>query len=174
MIKTFQFRDAQQLAAENPGTFETPSRNQMERLSIGDFAQVNAEGERFWCRVIFTRGNDVLGIVDNDLDEIDKHGLQGGDIVAFEKRHIYKVLPDDKRKKLKPFMLLSHPEDAHTGSLHVMHTRYPHMIAEIQLQGEVKAKDVKWIDEPEDYEAVAPDLLKKMADWFFYNYVKKK
>lgn len=171
MIKTFPFEDAHAMSILHPETFQLPSKTQIKKLTVGDFVQINAAGERFWCKVLFVRDTDIVGQIDNELISTDKHGLKADDIIAFTTFNIYKVLPDDKRMKLQPFVLLTHPQTQ--DQLFVLHTQPPRMIAAIIFGEEVKAKDAVWFDEPLDYETEAPELLRKMGNWFFYNYVKK-
>jgi uncharacterized protein YegJ (DUF2314 family) len=75
-------------------TFEIPSKNEIDQLTIGDYVklcfQENEHGERMWARVEIINGDFFQGILDNEptLVKTVKHG----DIVAFERKNIIGVL----------------------------------------------------------------------------------
>ena len=175
MIKLPKLEDAHALSVLHPDTFALPSREQIRRLDHGDFAKVNAGGERFWTRIIWIRGTDLLGIVDNNLVTTADHGLQLGDVIAFTTFNIYQVEPGDHPMKLSPWMLLMDKESEETGTLHVLHTAFPRFVGVIIFEEKkVTMKDVKLFDEPLDYGTDMPKLLREGANWFFYKYVNEK
>ena len=70
----------------------------------GDYAKVcvafdkhnECTGERFWVRVTSAKSGQYQGIVDNDLDHTEAHGLRCGDLIAFDYRHVYNLAHQSK------------------------------------------------------------------------------
>ena len=69
-------------------------------LHTGDLAKVCAPfpktedeytGERFWVIVTQAKPGHYQGTIDNDLKHSNLHGLQFGDLIAFDYRHIYQI-----------------------------------------------------------------------------------
>ena len=85
------FTDAQEMAKNNPETFEAPSTDELEAVTAGQSVKVCASPERFWVTVTKVDGESVSGVVDNNLVCTGDHGLSLGDAVTFKKRHIYEV-----------------------------------------------------------------------------------
>ena len=170
MIKTPKLEDAHAMSILHKSSFEQPSKAQFERLQVGDFAQVNCNGERFWCRILFNHNGNNVGKIDNELDKTEEHDLQSGDLIAFENINIYKIMPDEKREKMPKYLAMPHEE---TNSLYILHAHKPKFIGKIISEQPVKMKDVLIIDEPVDYAKEMPILLKDMADWLFYKFVKE-
>lgn len=73
-------------------------------LFPGDYAKVCVEfdehkgytGERFWVRVTFAEAGQYQGVIDNDLDHTEAHGLRCGDLIAFDYRHVYNLAHQSK------------------------------------------------------------------------------
>jgi hypothetical protein len=73
-------------------------------LFPGDYAKVCVEfrdhngykGERFWVRIASALSGQYQGIIDNDLDHTEAHGLRCGDLIAFDYRHIYNLAHQSK------------------------------------------------------------------------------
>lgn len=169
MIKTPKLEDAHAMSILHKSTFQQPSKAQFAKLQNGDFAQVNANGERFWCRILFNHKGNNVGVINNELVN-NEHGLKFGDLIAFENINIYKIMPDDNREKLPKFMIMPLDE---ANSIYIMHTLQPRFIGKFIDEKPVRMKDVVIIDEPIDYESEMPILLKDMADWFYYKFIKK-
>jgi hypothetical protein len=151
---------------------ERPSNSRLKKLTAGDFVTLSSFQKKFTCKVLFIWQDDLVGVVVNGFEPspgkpVDY--LTNGDLISFSTKKIFEVTPDESRMKLPPFMLVSHKQSEEP---YVMHTLYPRMIAIITAGKEVRAKEAVWIDEPVDYDAAAASLLKKMTDWYFYNYVK--
>lgn len=94
------FRDAQELHRQYPETFEVPSAERLDRVTPGSLVKVcvlswqadeEAGGERFWVEVLERHGDQLVGRVDNELDDTDKHGLALHDRVQFRLENIYDV-----------------------------------------------------------------------------------
>lgn len=83
------FEDAQALALAHPSTFEAPSPEVLAGLQVGHFVKVCVGRERFWVKLTALDGDRLTGHVDNDLVRTDQHGLRCGDVVQFERRHVY-------------------------------------------------------------------------------------
>ncbi len=81
-----QLNDAQQMAEENPSTFEAPSSAQLEQIDVGYVVKVSNNYDRFWIRVTGVEGEKLTGKIENDLvGPVGKFG----DEIAFERRHVY-------------------------------------------------------------------------------------
>ncbi|QIF04149.1 hypothetical protein [Roseimicrobium sp. ORNL1] len=73
-------------------------------LFPGDYAKVCVEfsdhkgytGERFWVRVTSAEPGQYRGVVDNDLEHTEAHGLRYGDLIAFDYRHIFDLAHQSK------------------------------------------------------------------------------
>lgn len=88
-----KFEDAQELHTSHPGTFDVPSVVELYKITTGMFVKVCTGHERFWVRVMGVTGNEIRGAVDGKLMNRFKHGLKLGDVIKFEKRHVYAILP---------------------------------------------------------------------------------
>ena len=168
MIKQPNLEDAHTMSILHSSSFKMPSKTQFERLEVGDFVKVNAQGEMFWCRIYFINGEDLIGIIDNELVKSNEHNLFQDDLIYLKIVNIYEINPDRNREKLPKFMVLNSDND-----VYVMHTHRPKFIGKLITDKPLRMKDVFIIDEPLDYEQEMPKLLKDMADWFFYKFVKK-
>lgn len=171
MIKTFNFEDAHAMSVLHPSSFQIPSKEQIRRLRLGDFAQVCANGERFWARIIYIRGTDIIAVVDNELV---MDALQLGDTIAFTTFNIYKITPGDHSKEPIEswYMCVSGGKQP---TIMVLHTKFPRFLAKVIFaEKEVKIKDVMLFDEPLNYAEDMPALLKAGSIWFFENHVKNK
>jgi len=91
-----KFVDAQEMAAENPESFYVPSQEELDNLEGSNHLKICSEPERFWVLVTSIDGDNVVGVVHNDLVHTEKHGLSYNDEVKFEKRHIYDILVSPK------------------------------------------------------------------------------
>jgi hypothetical protein len=87
-----EFVDAQHMALIHPDTFDAPSKVALNRIKVGDYVKVCANNkERFWVQVTHIDGQNLTGVVNNDLVETKHHGLSCNDIVEFAKCNIYQV-----------------------------------------------------------------------------------
>lgn len=84
--------DAVNLHKAHPKTFQIPPSDLTKHLKKGDFAKVNAPGERFWVEITKadSKGN-YIGRVDNELVGKDMHGLKLHDIVHFSWRNVIDI-----------------------------------------------------------------------------------
>lgn len=108
-LKRPKLADARRLAQKHPRTFELPSKDAVADLDVGDFAKVAADGERFWVQVTKRDGSKFQGVVDNDLIATERHGLQIGDRVAFESRHLYDAVSAERMARAMADRLAANP-----------------------------------------------------------------
>jgi hypothetical protein len=88
-IYAFIFVDAQEMHRNNPDRFEVPSQEELDKLDIGDVVKVCDGYERFWTIITHVDGDFLQASINNHL--LDKDKGRVGDIVEFEKRHIYAI-----------------------------------------------------------------------------------
>lgn len=86
-----EFTDAQEKYRKHPETFDAPTEKELDKVEVGGIVKVCLDHERFWTIVKEVEGNRIKAEVNNDLLFTDKHGLRCGDIISFEKRHIYSI-----------------------------------------------------------------------------------
>lgn len=117
--------------------------------------------------VLFKHGIDVVGRVLNDYT----HLLEPGDLVQCEERNIFEVLPDKSRTKMKPFMLVTHPE---LDTPFVLHLQYPRMVAVIVKDGtRYNAHPAIWFDYP-PHQNDAVQLLYNIGHWYYSTQINRK
>jgi hypothetical protein len=89
--------DVEKRHADNPDTFEIPSREERESLRVWDFARlIFAPGERIWVEVVKVGAEGVMkpgfaayiGAIRNRPIAVT---LQYGDWIGFDPRHICEV-----------------------------------------------------------------------------------
>ena len=88
-----EFIDAQVMAMRNPGTFDVPEPHVLAGLVPSDNVKVCAAGERFWVFLSSVRDGKLYGQVNNAT--FGDHGLEQGDQVVLETRHVYSVQKAD-------------------------------------------------------------------------------
>lgn len=59
--------DAQAMARLYPGRFNAPPKQDLDRIRPGDNVKVCLNDERFWCKVIEVKGDQLYTRVNNDL-----------------------------------------------------------------------------------------------------------
>jgi len=90
MEKTmFKFINAQTMHKKHPATFEAPTQEDLDALTIGKSVKVCHNDERFWVTVTKIKGDTITGEVANDL--VCKQPFKFGDIIRFKKHHIYSI-----------------------------------------------------------------------------------
>jgi hypothetical protein len=82
-----KFTNAQKMHEKHPDTFEVPSKEELNVITLGESVKISHENERFWVTVTGIDKNTITGTVDNDL--FCKHPFQLGDTISFKKHHIY-------------------------------------------------------------------------------------
>lgn len=97
MEKNIKFEDAQKLRKEHPKTFYAPTREELNRITPGDFVKVCAFQERFWVEVKSVKDGQITARIDNDL--ITPH-LRYDQIISFRPENVYNILPAPIREKL--------------------------------------------------------------------------
>ena len=88
-MKTY-FVDAQEMAQLHPDTFESPTTEELNQIEEGTYVKVCNEHERFWMEVNNVDDNKITATVSNNL--LGDYGYDFGDVVEFEKRHVYSIL----------------------------------------------------------------------------------
>jgi len=83
------FIDAQEMGRLHPDTFETPDPELLDLLVKGALVKVSNGEERFWAQITEVKGKKLKATVDNYL--LGDYGYNYGDIIEFEKRHIYSI-----------------------------------------------------------------------------------
>ena len=96
--------DAQQMAKENPETFEAPTEQELEAIEVGWTVKVSNGQERFWNEVLEKGDGYLLVKVDNML--VYRRGYNLGDILKIEKRNIYEIHSRDDLKEQMQKMLI--------------------------------------------------------------------
>jgi hypothetical protein len=86
------FIDAQEMRINNIETFEAPNKEELDALKVGVHVKVCTGDERFWVKVTGIESDTVKGTVDNNLINIDEHGLDFGDTIVFNKTNIYDII----------------------------------------------------------------------------------
>lgn len=96
-MKKAIFVNAQQMQRNYPDTFEAPTQDELDNLKAGDYVKVSAGDEKFWCFIKAFEGDDIIAEINNDLVRTDRHGLSCGDIILFQKRHVFSTNVPDAR-----------------------------------------------------------------------------
>lgn len=84
-----EFIDAQEMAQKHPDTFEAPTSEELDQISVGSLVKICNDEERFWTEVTKIDGDKITANVDNQL--LGDYGYNLGDSIEFEKRHIYSI-----------------------------------------------------------------------------------
>lgn len=101
-----------------PTTFEAPSLQDLEALKPDSLIKIHLEflgrdqppvqGERFWVKLTDV-GENLTGLIDNELVFTDLHGLELSDQITFERRHVYQVLAINQVEEARVFLGLIDP-----------------------------------------------------------------
>ena len=83
-----QFVNAQQAHEEKPDEFWAPSKDELDKIIPGSIVKVCDHFERFWVLITAVDGETLVGTVDNALTGT---GLEYGDTINIEKKHIYQI-----------------------------------------------------------------------------------
>ena len=98
-----QWVNAQEKAKEFPDTFGLPEEHLLLRLRKGWTVKICNGEERFWVTVIDVDGEKIIGEVDNCL--VGGYEYNYGDLVMFEKKHIYQIHTKMDHEKIKKELL---------------------------------------------------------------------
>lgn len=85
-----KFVNAQEMHKQYPVTFEVPSKEDLDRLEIGDIVKVSAYNERFWVSIIDIDKSQITAIVNNYLITSK---LRYGDFIRFGLENVYSIFP---------------------------------------------------------------------------------
>ena len=87
------------MARQHPDTFHIHDKAERMGLLPGQCAKVCVGGERFWVKVTLTDAKGrYAGQVDNALSGLGHHGLNYGDVVAFEAKHVLDIYVPSRTK----------------------------------------------------------------------------
>lgn len=83
--------DGIQMNADNPETFDIPTNEDIDNLTIGSHVKVGFKSdngtERMWVKLTNeVDGNTVNGVLDNDPVLVED--IECGDLIQFERKHI--------------------------------------------------------------------------------------
>jgi hypothetical protein len=92
MKKRTDFTNAQEMRLKHPETFHAPSKEDLDNLKPNNFIKIGVCGERFWVQVKEVNGNEIKGVVDNDLIHSDEHGYYCNDTINVQKQHVMNIL----------------------------------------------------------------------------------
>ncbi len=88
-MKNFKFVNAQKMHELYPKTFDVPTIEELNSLKKGDSVKVCIDDiERFWVTVTSVNNDEIIGIVDNELIDLD---LKIGEEIKFKKENIYSI-----------------------------------------------------------------------------------
>lgn len=90
-MNALEFVDAQEMARLHPDTFEAPLLEELNTIKTGSMVKVCTGGERFWVAVVSVDGQRITGEVNNNLICTQDHGLDCGNMITFEARHVYSI-----------------------------------------------------------------------------------
>ena len=82
-----EFVDAVEQHKKTPDTFWCPSEEELGKLERDDHVKVCHNNERFWVMLTAVDGDNLEGVVDNEL--VFEQPFEIGDLVTFEKRNVY-------------------------------------------------------------------------------------
>jgi hypothetical protein len=85
--------DAQTMARQQPTTYEVPDDQELADISVGDCVKVCRCDERFWILITETSARYLVGEVNSQLIAPDNLPLKVGQLVRFERRHVFAADP---------------------------------------------------------------------------------
>lgn len=103
-LKFYTLADAQHRAMMAPSTFERPDDKSLGAIAPGDFVKLCFEppleemiGERMWVKVTEVGDEQLTGKLSNNPFYLYFQAvLELGDLVVFERRHIFALYPKEK------------------------------------------------------------------------------
>jgi len=87
-IFTDDWVDASEMNSKYPNTFDFPTQDELENITIGDTLKISNGFERFWVELKEVNNLYLIGRVDNELIT-NEYNLN--DYVMFEKKNIYDI-----------------------------------------------------------------------------------
>jgi formylmethanofuran dehydrogenase subunit C len=85
----FKFINAQEMHKKHPDTFEAPTKEELNAITLNNSVKVCHNDERFWVTVTAINKDIVTGTIDNDL--VCRQPFKFGDEIKFKKHHIYSI-----------------------------------------------------------------------------------
>lgn len=98
MVK-LEFVDAQEMHKLHPKTFLAPTIRELRSVKVGSFVKICAGRERFWVIVYEINGDNLRGVINNELLCTKEHGLGFESVVHFELKNVYQTLLPIKQKR---------------------------------------------------------------------------
>src|SRR6266700_367449 len=105
MQKHAIFIDGEERQRHFPSTFQIPTQKQRQELRLGDKVKVGltgskgkhpTPGERFWVKLMTINESCLTGTVTNALVYSQVHGVDYGDTLTFETKHVLDIDPADE------------------------------------------------------------------------------
>ena len=106
-LRGYKIEDAHQAALQHPHTFHRPTNKEISQVRVGSYVKIcvsqttrsrkDFSAERFWVNVTLVMPRFIVGLVANNLIYIPSHLLAYGDVIAFQRRHIYEIQPPDQK-----------------------------------------------------------------------------
>lgn len=90
-IKEPNLEDAHAMSLIHGSTFKVPTNKEIQSLKTGSLVKVCASGERFWVKVMLVDRSGIIGEVDNELVNSDRHGLFLDDTIKLYPHNIYQI-----------------------------------------------------------------------------------
>jgi uncharacterized protein YegJ (DUF2314 family) len=86
------FVNAKEMHKNHPDEFSIPSQAMLDSIKKADNVKVCAGKERFWVYVTEREGNNIKGVVNNNLINTSVHGLKLGSKVEVTTDNVYYVI----------------------------------------------------------------------------------
>ena len=96
-IFTDDWVNVNEMNSKYPNTFDIPTQNELENITIGDTVKISNGFERFWVEIKEITNLYLIGRVDNELIT-NEYSLN--DYVMFEKRNIYDIHTIKDKKEI--------------------------------------------------------------------------
>lgn len=87
-IFTDDWVDANEMNSKYPNTFDFPTQDELENITIGDTVKISNGLERFWVELKEVKKLYLIGRIDNELITNE---YNFNDYVMFEKKNIYDI-----------------------------------------------------------------------------------
>jgi hypothetical protein len=92
--------DAQKRHQQHPTTFEVPTQEELNNISVSDHVKVCDGMERFWVKVTGGLGRFITGTIANDL--ISDNDYNFGTEIEFEHKHVYSIMKSEDEQTYDP------------------------------------------------------------------------
>jgi hypothetical protein len=98
-----KFTNGERRHKKDPTHFHIPSKDEKRALKVGYWVKVGLEnfpreipcsGERFWVELTSISGSKLTGKIVDVLFWVGVHGVDKGDTLSFEKKHVLDIDTD--------------------------------------------------------------------------------